>query len=122
MTGPGSETHPPPLRGNMLLAFFDSFDGVTYFFLSSATFVLLTAAIFFTLGLWIGGLTWGRFKRRFLAARDSIEELKSELALLKRRVAEQATRPRPPAQPGATAPPPPESPPARAFTVWTEPG
>ena len=34
----------------MLLCFFDSFDGVTYFFLSSGLFVLLTAALFFTVG------------------------------------------------------------------------
>ena len=105
----------------MLLGFFDSFDGVTYFFLSSGIFVLITAALFFALGVWIGALTWGRFKRRFHGARDTIEELKSELAMLKRRVAEQATRPRPqqPLSSAPSLPRAPDLPEGRGFTLWT---
>lgn len=101
----------PASPAALWLGFFDGFDAVTYFFMSSALFVLLIAAIFFALGIWIAALTWGRFKRRFLAARDEIEELKNELALLKRRVAEQAARARPQQ---------PIQPPARSFTIWTE--
>lgn len=111
----------PEFPAKMLLCFFDSFDGVTYFFLSSGIFVLLIAALFFTLGIWIGALTWGRFKRRFFDARDTIEEMKTELAMLKRRAAEQATRPRPQQQPSpaGSAARSVTLPAGRGFTIWT---
>ena len=117
----------------LLASLFDSLDGVTYFFVSSAIFVLVPAVLFFSLGLWIGALTWGRFKRRFRAGQETIEDMKNELALLKRRTAELASRALP-HQPGqaravsrspltspvqsASMPPPPGA----AFTLWTEPG
>lgn len=117
-----------------LASFFNGLDGVTYFFVSSGIFVLVTAALFFSLGLWIGALTWGRFKRRFRAGQETIEDMKNELALLKRRTAELASRSLPHQQRQAQAIPrsplaalvqaapllPPQ--PGAAFTLWTEPG
>jgi hypothetical protein len=124
----------PPL----LASLFDGLDGVMYFFVSSGIFVLVTAVLFFSLGLWIGALTWGRFKRRFRAGQETIEDLKNELALLKRRTAELASRGLPHQQGQArsgprsalaalvhsvTNPPPTTPPPPGAgFTIWTEAG
>jgi len=119
----------------LLASFFDGLDGVTYFFVSSAIFILVPAVLFFSLGLWIGALTWGRYKRRFRAGQETIEDMKNELALLKRRTAELASRSLPhqpgqtranlrsPASPpieSAPQPNPPEHPRSHAFTLWTE--
>ncbi len=118
----------------LLASLFDSLDGVTYFFVSSGIFVLMTAALFFGLGLWIGALTWGRFKRRFRAGQETIEDMKNELALLKRRTADLASRGLSNQQGQARGAPRsslaalvqsasyPPLPPAAAFTIWTEPG
>jgi hypothetical protein len=113
----------------LIASLFDSFDGVTYFFFSSGLFVLLTASLFFGLGLWIGGLTWGRFKRKFRAGQEAIEDLKSELALLKRRTADLASRTAhalPARSPLAAvvksaSPLPATVPTGAAFTLWTLP-
>ncbi len=120
----------PPL----LASFFDSLDGVSYFFVSSGIFVLVPAVLYFGLGLWIGALTWGRFKRRFIAGQETIEDLKSELSLLKRRSADLATRAltqqpgavrtamKPPLSatgPSALNPLPALPTPSAAFTLWT---
>lgn len=99
----------------LLAGLFDSLDGASYFFVSSGIFFLVTAAIFFGLGLWMGALTWGKFKRRYFAARENIEDLKTEMALLKRRAADLAMRPVP-GQSQAKSPPP-----SKAFTIWTAP-
>lgn len=121
----------PPL----LASFFDSLDGVTYFFVSSGIFVLVPAVLYFGLGLWIGALTWGRFKRKFLAGQETIEDMKNELSLLKRRSADLAARAltQPPGaartamrsplavlDPSALNPLPALPMPSAAFTVWTE--
>lgn len=112
---------------------FDSLDGATYFFVSSGIFVFATAAIFFGAGLWTGMALWGRYRRRFEAARDEIEQARNELALLKRRAAEPSTRPVTPSLQAGTAPSNPALaalvrpasdpdgafPPSGAFTVWT---
>jgi hypothetical protein len=112
-----------------IASLFDGLDGVTYFFVSSGLFVLLTASLFFGLGLWIGSLTWGRFKRKFRLGQESIEDLKNELALLKRRTADLASRAAQHA-PGrsplaalvkSASPPQSPGPPTAAFTLWTLP-
>ncbi len=123
----------PPL----FASFFDSLDGVTYFFVSSGIFVLVPAVIYFGLGLWIGALTWGRYKRRFFAGQETIEDMKNELALLKRRSADLAARalthqpgaartamrsPLAALVPFAINPLPALPMPSAAFTVWTEAG
>jgi hypothetical protein len=123
-------------------------DAVTYFFANSALFILITGAAFFVLGMLFGRLTWGRYKRRYERSEQEIESYKGELALLKRRLAEKASRPAPPPayvppavvmsppqplsplaalvrgggksveSPAAAAPRP--SPPGQGFSIWTE--
>lgn len=120
----------PPILASM----FDSLDGVTYFFVSSGIFVLVPAVLYFGLGLWIGALTWGRFKRRFIAGQETIEDLKNELSLLKRRSADLAARtlahqlgtaratsksPLAAADSSAINPLPALPSPSAAFTLWT---
>lgn len=61
---------------------------VVYFFLHSGIFVAVTGALFFTLGLWFGHLTWGRHKRRARSLTAEIHEMKNEMAALKRKIAE----------------------------------
>lgn len=70
-----------------------SLDAVTYFFVNSGVFVSAIAVPFFIIGLWLGRLMWGRFKRRFRESEEAVENLKVEVAQLKRRIAEQSTRP-----------------------------
>lgn len=72
---------------------FKSLDATTYFLVNSGLVIGATAAIFSMFGLLFGFFTWGRFKRRWLRAEAANESLKSENALLKRRVADQTTRP-----------------------------
>jgi hypothetical protein len=94
-------------------------DAVTYFFTSSAVFFLVCAGIFFCFGLGFGKLTWGRYKRRLQKSEESIESYRTEIAGLKRKMAERGGKsaaaapavftpftplPAPPAQP-----PPPAS-------------
>ncbi len=123
-------------------------DGTTYFFVSSGLFVGIVALVFLILGLWLGGIIWGRFKRRFRASEATVESLKNESAQLKVRIADLTarlatagasnplTRPEssmpaelqgeaPPLDPGppATSMQAPETalPPSQAFTLWTDP-
>ena len=70
----------------------NSLDAATYFFVNSAGFITVTAIIFFVLGLWMGRILWRRYKKRFHEGEEVIEAFKREVALLKRRIAEQSTR------------------------------
>lgn len=70
---------------------FKNLDATTYFLVNSGVVIGATAAIFSMFGLLFGFFTWGRFKRRWLRAEAANESLKSENALLKRRVADQTT-------------------------------
>jgi len=63
-------------------------DAVTYFFVNSGVFILITAGIFFFLGLWLGRLIWGRYKKHLREAEAVIETFRAEVAVLKRRMAE----------------------------------
>lgn len=119
-----------------LASLFDSLDGASYFFVSSGIFVLVTAAVFFGAGLWLGRLTWGRYRQSLEVAREEITEAKNEIALLKRRAAEQVARPLPAAARNSASAPnlaltalirplgnaPAPVPASRAFTLWTAVG
>jgi predicted flap endonuclease-1-like 5' DNA nuclease len=64
-----------------------------YFLVHSGVFVLVMGLIFFLLGLWFGGLVWGRYKRKSRALHTENEALREEIATLKRKLAEQSMRP-----------------------------
>lgn len=70
----------------------NSLDAATYFFVNSTGFITITAILFFILGLWSGRLLWRRYKKRFHEGEEVIDAFKREVALLKRRIAEQSTR------------------------------
>lgn len=72
---------------------FKSLDATTYFLVNSGIVIGATAVIFSMFGLLFGFFTWGRYKRRWLRAEAANEALKSENALLKRRIADQVSRP-----------------------------
>jgi hypothetical protein len=82
-------------QGSSISDLLNSLDATTYFFVSSGIFIVITALLYFGLGVWLGQILWGRFKRRFRQSEDAIEAYKGEVALLKRRLAEQTTRPAP---------------------------
>ena len=69
-----------------------SSDPLFYFLVHSTLFVVILAATFFILGLAFGWVTWARYKyqRRRLVSQG--EALKDEIALLKRKLAEQIAR------------------------------
>lgn len=78
---------------------FNSLDSepLLYFLLHSGTFVLGLGSAFFLLGIAMGAAIWGRYKRQLRNARaENIGHLE-EIAMLKRRLAEQNVRP--PSQP-----------------------
>lgn len=64
-----------------------------YFLLHSGLFVLILGLLFFALGLWFGGLTWGKYKRQSKATDEENQALLGEIAVLKRKLAEQSLRP-----------------------------
>jgi predicted flap endonuclease-1-like 5' DNA nuclease len=67
-------------------------DPLFYFLTHSTLFVVIMAAAFFILGLAFGWVTWARYKyqRRRLVSQG--EAFKNEIALLKRKLAEQIAR------------------------------
>jgi predicted flap endonuclease-1-like 5' DNA nuclease len=69
-----------------------SSDPLFYFLAHSTLFVVIIAATFFLFGLAFGWVTWARYKyqRRRLISQG--EALKNEIALLKRKLAEQIAR------------------------------
>ncbi|GEP46323.1 hypothetical protein [Brevifollis gellanilyticus] len=64
-----------------------------YFLLHSGVFVLALACVFFILGLWMGAAIWGRYKKQLNNARVEIAGQFQEIAVLKRKLAEQTMRP-----------------------------
>ncbi|MES2738752.1 MAG: hypothetical protein V4672_20715 [Verrucomicrobiota bacterium] len=64
-----------------------------YFLLHSGVFVAGLGLVFFLLGLWFGALIWGRFRRQNQRLMEEGNELREEMAGLKRKLAEQAVRP-----------------------------
>lgn len=72
-----------------------------YFLLHSGVFVAGLGLVFFLLGLWFGALIWGRFRRQNQRLIEEGNELREEMAGLKRKLAEQAVRPATAALPAA---------------------
>ncbi|MEN3943783.1 hypothetical protein WJU23_20955 [Prosthecobacter sp. SYSU 5D2] len=64
-----------------------------YFLTHSTAFVAGLGCLFFLLGLWFGGLTWGRYKRQNRHLQEETDSLREEVAGLKRKMAEQALKP-----------------------------
>lgn len=64
-----------------------------YFLLHSGVFVLILACVFFFLGIWMGAAIWGRYKKQLNDARQEIAGQFQEIAVLKRKLAEQSMRP-----------------------------
>lgn len=87
-------------------SYMNDLDAVTYFYTSSGIALGVTALLFFIFGVWFGKLTWGRYKKRAKIAQKNVDLLKTEVANLKRRLAEQASRPMPAvvSSPGYTTP------------------
>ncbi len=125
----------------MISDFFNNLDATTYFLVNSGVVIGATAVIFSIFGIMFGAFTWGRYKQHWLKGASVIESLKGENALLKRRIAEHATRPlptpggqsakpqympiiMPPTVTTATLPKlnpvPALMPRSASFTVWTE--
>jgi hypothetical protein len=65
----------------------------SYFFVNSWLIMAAAALIFGGLGLWLGYLTWAKFKRRARAFQEECVLLRTEIAALKRRIAEEAAPP-----------------------------
>lgn len=64
-----------------------------YFLLHSGVFVLALASVFFLIGVWMGAVIWGRYKKQLNNARVEIAGQFQEIAVLKRKLAEQSMRP-----------------------------
>ena len=92
-----------------------SMDALLYFTTHALVVVAVCALTFFLLGLYVGFLTWGKFKRRARAYYEEIQLQRSEIANLKRRLSERnKDEPEEDASPSPTpvvnlAPPPRES-------------
>lgn len=84
-----------PPRIASLTDLLNSLDAATYFFVSSSMVIAVASLLFFALGLWLGQILWKRYKRLFRQSEEVIESFKGEVAQLKRRLAEQSTRPMP---------------------------
>jgi len=63
-----------------------------YFLLHSGVFVLALASVFFLIGVWMGAVIWGRYKKQLNNARVEIAGQFQEIAVLKRKLAEQSMR------------------------------
>ncbi|MBL9114497.1 MAG: hypothetical protein JNJ83_05780 [Verrucomicrobiaceae bacterium] len=65
-----------------------SMDALLYFTTHALVVVAICATTFFLLGLYVGFLTWGKFRRRSRAYYEEIQLQRSEIANLKRRLSE----------------------------------
>jgi NADH-quinone oxidoreductase subunit E len=72
------------------LARYLSLDALLFFGTHSLLVVAICAVTFFTIGLWVGYLTWAKFQRRARAYFEEIQLQRSEIAHLKRRIAEES--------------------------------
>lgn len=67
-----------------------SLDALIFFATHSLIVIALAAVVFFGLGLWVGFLSWAKFKRRARAYYEEVQLQRREIANLKRRIAEEA--------------------------------
>lgn len=65
-----------------------SLDALIFFATHSLLIVAIAALVFFVLGLWVGHLTWAKFKRRARAYSEELQIQRREIANLKRRIAQ----------------------------------
>lgn len=65
-----------------------SLDALIFFATHSLLIVAIAALVFFALGLWVGYLTWAKFKRRARAYGEELQIQRREIANLKRRIAQ----------------------------------
>lgn len=72
-----------------------SIDPIIYFFTHSLLIIAASAVMFMGMGIWIGHLTWARFKRRARAFQEECDLLRHEIAALKRRIGEEQAGPAP---------------------------
>ena len=66
---------------------------IIYFYTHSLLIIAFSALVFMGLGIWIGWLTWARFKRRARAFQEECDLLRHEIAALKRRIGEATVGP-----------------------------
>ena len=66
-----------------------SLDPIIYFYTHSFLIITVSAVMFMSLGVWIGHLTWAKFKRRARAYQEECDLLRHEIASLKRRIGEE---------------------------------
>ena len=67
-----------------------SLDALLFFGTHSLLVVAICAGTFFSIGLWVGYLTWAKFKRRARAYYEEIQLQRSEIANLKRRITQES--------------------------------
>ncbi len=68
---------------------------IIYFYTHSLLIIAVSAVVFMGLGVWIGWLTWARFKRRARAFQEECDLLRHEIAALKRRIGDATVGPAP---------------------------
>ena len=67
-----------------------SLDALLFFGTHSLLVVAICAGTFFSIGLWVGYLTWAKFKRRARAYFEELQLQRSEIANLKRRITQES--------------------------------
>ncbi|MDB6074067.1 MAG: ribosomal protein [Verrucomicrobiaceae bacterium] len=72
-----------------------SLDPIIYFYTHSLLVIAVSAVVFMVMGVWIGHLTWAKYKRRARAFQEECDLLRHEIAALKRRIGEETAGPAP---------------------------
>ena len=65
-----------------------SIEPIIYFYTHSLFVIAVSAVVFMIMGIWIGHLTWAKYKRRARAYQEECDLLRHEIAALKRRIGE----------------------------------
>jgi predicted flap endonuclease-1-like 5' DNA nuclease len=68
-----------------------SLDALIFFATHSLLIIAIAGVVFFSLGLWVGWLTWAKFKRRARAYSEELQIQRREIANLKRRITQDST-------------------------------
>lgn len=72
-----------------------SLDPIIYFYTHSLFIIAVSAVVFTIIGVWLGHLTWAKYKRRARAFQEECDLLRHEIAALKRRIGEDSAGPAP---------------------------
>ncbi len=70
-----------------------SLDPIIYFYTHSLFIIAVSAVVFMIMGVWLGHLTWAKYKRRARAYQEECDLLRHEIAALKRRIGEDTAGP-----------------------------